>query len=193
MEEASFLRLFLGIPLEQSHQNEINKVQADIGALPAGGRWISPANRHVTQFFIGKLAPEQLPNLIALLKLRLQDESSFELQFRDWYLAPRPREARMIWARFHKHPQFQGLHDRLDKVLRPYFSLPQQRFKPIPHLTMARWPAREFDAQHAIVQFPAYAGPDIQVRELVLWQSILHPEGLRYEPLQRFSLSSEKE
>ena len=151
----------------------------------AGLRWVPPAHWHVTVHFLGAVPEEMLPNLLALMQVGLRDAEAFALPFEGYVLAPKPREARMVWARYGRVAAFRALVQGVQRLCAPVAPLPQApRKSPVPHITLARLrpPAM------GLVLTSGPPPPDLPVRELVLWHSTLQPEGAVYTELGRWPL-----
>ncbi|GAB4422082.1 MAG: hypothetical protein OHK0039_37850 [Bacteroidia bacterium] len=176
------MRLFLGIPLPADTLAALRHWRAGCGE-PRGLRWIPDENLHVTAFFFGEVAEEALPNFLALIHLALRPVSAFDLAFDALVLAPRPREPRMVWARYRRLANFQFLCDRMADHFGQVLPGHQIRHKPVPHITLARLR----DADLASLSLQA-AVPPLPARELVLWSSTLSPDGATYTPVGRYPL-----
>ncbi|MEM6766267.1 MAG: RNA 2',3'-cyclic phosphodiesterase [Bacteroidota bacterium] len=184
MSEELYKRMFLGIPLPEAY---VTSIQAFQNALPPHLeiRLMQKETLHITVAFFGKVHEDMLPNLISLIELCLAQAAPFRLEAEKWTLAPRPKEARMIWLSL----QRSDLYTRLAHTLIQRFDAIQQvqqfRKKPIPHITVARFKAGLIQE---IPGFLAVHLPPIEVSRLVLWESKLLPDGPVYEEVHSFSL-----
>jgi 2'-5' RNA ligase len=150
-------------------------------------RWIPEESWHLTQYFFGAVAEEVLPNLRAAVQLTVKQFRTFELEFESFTLAPPGQAPRMIWARYARHPAFLQLAARIDAVYRPVQPWHQARRSPLPHLTLARLQA----PPERPLPYPEAGGRPgrLPVRELILWESELRPQGAVYTPLDRYLLA----
>lgn len=178
-------RLFLGVPLPF----EVTEAIQDFASYhkPLKGiRWVSPQNLHITTYFLGAVEVEQIENLMELLSVGLENSRAFSLDFQEYCFAPRPRNPRMIWAKYKKHPAFRAIVHQIDKLYTQINPVQQNRKSPIPHITIARLKNfYAFDEIDFSLQFPQTPLP---IREIVLWESILTPKGAIYEEMGRFAI-----
>ena len=178
-------RLFLGIPLPQKEILAIQTFRAPYQDL-AGMRWVALQNLHITAYFFGNVAHEQIDNLISLIHLSLQHFPSFELLFSSYCFAPRPSNPRMIWAQYHKHEQFKKLVGNINQLYQQIQANQNNRKNPSPHITLAR--LKNFQ-QHEAIDFEQNPLPQsLRVKELRLWQSRLSPSGAVYEVIKTFKV-----
>ena len=186
-KSATELRLFLGVALPREMRRNLEAFAMRHAGLP-GIRWTAPENLHLTAFFLGNVAPEMLPNLLSLLQVALRGIAPFELRFSRFRLAPKTRDPHMIWAQFEKQENWLQLVRQIDELYAQIQAQALNRRGPIPHITLARLKPG-FDT--AALEFPPSLRPEsLPIRQLVLWQSLLLPEGTRYRVVQRFDLQA---
>jgi 2'-5' RNA ligase len=194
--------LFIGIPAPESIFSPIQSLRKAWAETP-GIRWVPEENLHITVFFFGNVSAELIPNLIEMVRVSLREFPPFELIFDQFCLAPKPKNPRMIWARYHKAEVFRQLVNRITDLYEQISPKLQQRRSPIPHITVAR--LREVDVGRQL-ELPPNVGvlgelpPNVgdwdgshynvtlPVEELVLWSSDLQPGGAVYEEVARFEL-----
>ncbi len=182
-------RLFLGIPLSQQTFQELLPIyQTYKGSL--GLRWVVPDNYHITVYFMGEVIEESLDNFQTAFVRGFSAYSAFSLTFDSFYLAPRAQEVRMLWVRWKKHPQYTRLVQRADFLytqLAPSYS---HRKNPTPHITIGRFNRIKAREEISLPDFPRLSKLD--VKELVLWQSVRNREGeVQYHEISRIPLLKE--
>lgn len=183
--KSELMRLFLGAALPVAWQQTLNDWVSAQPRLP-GLRWVPAENWHLTVYFFGGIPPEMLENLKGLLTLGLQGSVSFDLPFDGFALAPQPSRARMIWARFQRHPAFQALVDQIHPLFLQIQPNHQMRHKPIPHVTLAR--LRDPAAIEGLGWPSPPAESDFPLQKLTLYQSVLVEGNRCYEPLHQWTL-----
>jgi 2'-5' RNA ligase len=183
MDQVS-LRLFLGIPLPPKVLRLLEAYQATHPAVE-GLVWVRPELLHITQYFFGPVPAEMQENLQSLLSLALKNQAAFLLTFQRMTLAPPGKPARMIWARYQKSKAFKELSEQIHQLYAQVQPEIPYRKNPIPHVTLAR--LRQADNSWAIT-LPSRPLPDFVVKELLLWESSLGPEGPVYTQLARYRL-----
>lgn len=184
-KSADDLRLFLGIAAPEKIKSPIADLKAQNDRLQ-GVRWVPPENLHVTAYFFGNVKEEMLPNLVAMIREGVRDIGSFTLTFRDFYLAPKASQPRMIWTRYHKAEAFRHLVQRITFLYEQIDPHLQTRKSPVPHITIAR--LKNWRERHYVELGVEVNNPDFTVDELVLWRSKLTPKGAVYSEMARFRL-----
>ncbi|MDW3648691.1 MAG: RNA 2',3'-cyclic phosphodiesterase [Bacteroidia bacterium] len=179
-------RLFLGIPISPSIKEELLHFKEAQTAY-TGVKWTAEEKLHITAYFFAEVAEEMLENLKSLLYIALKDQSSFDLEFEKYELAPPRQAARMIWARFKKSERFISLHEEVHALYSQIEKPIQRRKKPIPHITLAR--LKDQAPREREDYTWKYSCKDLSVDKLILWQSSLQPEGSIYEALEEYTLS----
>lgn len=179
-------RLFIGIPVHQHLQEDLQAFAQKQVSTP-DIRWTLVNKLHITLYFFAEVPEEMLPNLVSLLQLAIQEAAPFSLEFDKFVLAPPGQKLpRMIWARYKKEAAFVALHHRIHQAFEKIQEPRQIRKSPIPHITLARLRG---EAQQNTWQLQAYPRERfLQVKELVLWQSLLTPTGSIYKELKVFQL-----
>ncbi|MCB0844906.1 MAG: RNA 2',3'-cyclic phosphodiesterase [Bacteroidetes bacterium] len=178
-------RLFLGVPLSNKITSPMIELGNSLNNLK-GIRWIPEQNLHVTVFFFGNVKAEMIENLISLIQVGLKNIRPFQLEFDQYTLAPRPKDPRMIWARYKKEPAFKELVESMQVLYEQIAPRQQNRKSPIPHITLAR--LKHFDPDTKL-DLQRHLPPQIlKVGEVVLWKSELRPEGADYRVVERFNL-----
>lgn len=177
------VRLFTGFELTAQAREEASRLmELEDTAI----RWTSPQNLHLTSYFFGNWEEEATENLKACISLLIPAQRRFTLELRDVILAPPKQEARMIWARYHRHPDFLHLSKSLAEMFHQFDPDHPFRKNPIPHITLARlqhWPDTQLFS------------PEIKPKnwklacdEMILWRSDQSETGTRYTELGRWSL-----
>ena len=177
-------RLFLGIPLPAFVEQPLRSWQEEQPRLP-GIKWVKPEQWHLTVYFFGGVEAEMMDNLQSLIQLALKDQDAFQLTFQGWTTAPPRKEPRMLWARYQRHPEFDVMAAKLRELYQHIQPDLPSRFKPLPHVTLARLKTPELADE---VCWPEQPLPNFQVKEVVLWESELTPEGPEYQVVRRYGL-----
>ncbi|MEL6671016.1 MAG: RNA 2',3'-cyclic phosphodiesterase [Bacteroidota bacterium] len=177
-------RIFLGIPVSgEIREGLITFIQPYLERT--GFRWVRAENYHITVVFMGDVPEERLTNIKELLRIGLAKVQAFELPFQAYVWAPRPQDSRMIWARYQKVEAFRDLVQQVWSYYEQISPEVQQRKNPIPHITLARFKP---EADRAGMDFPRHPLAGLLVDRLILWESVLGPEGVRYVPLETYAL-----
>lgn len=178
-------KLFIGFPIPPRLTQELKAFQATQN-LEADIRWTPEQNLHITLYFMAIVPEDMIANLHGLLYLFSKETSPFELKFEHYTLAPPGKPARMIWARYKKNEIFTQLHHRIHHLFQQIQVNLQLRKSPIPHITLARIKEVQESMSLRPGSDPVYG--TIQVKKMVLWESIAEPGGVRYKARHTYNL-----
>ncbi len=199
-------RLFCAVHIEANQQIRelLQSIREDLSHEHI--RWVQPHNLHLTLKFFGDTPPgqeEQIKKAIERIPLErskplsadtsipsLPDNAGdtlrpFPIEIRSCGLFGPARVPRVIWLGVEDGGGLKTLYQRLNKVLEPLGLQPDKRDF-TPHLTIGRikqvnHPERlkEVIALHKNTSFGSFV-----IRDMMLYQSILRPEGPQYKCLQ---------
>jgi RNA 2',3'-cyclic 3'-phosphodiesterase len=179
----SFKRLFIGLELPESCKATLEELDPKLPGL----RWLSREQMHLTLSFLGGVAPGQEDALDENL-CRVHVPPFFLPLQEIGFFRARGRPS-VVWIGVGKgHPHLFALHHRVqDAVLRAGLEPDLKPFHP--HVTVARSRGISTQALQPIIR----KNRDrefglIEVREFVLFLSLLAPEGASYFPELRVAL-----
>lgn len=172
------LRLFTGIPLPPHVIQQMHRF-IEFHPTPYGLKWTKTDNLHITTCFIGDTPEDNLPDIKQKIYSVAESQKCFELEFHQFQYFPK-RRPKMIWGRFHQHALYLELTNQLHAVL----GIEKDHKEPIPHVTLARIKAKIDITLRADI----FIVPTVQVKHLILWQSVLAREGPSYYELEKFEL-----
>lgn len=155
--------------------------------LPDGVRWVRPEAAHLTLRFLGEV-PEAKLELARGALTRAASGPTLELRTGGLGAFPSPRRASVLWLGVEGEL---GRLEELERAVAARFeglgsAAPPARFRP--HLTLGRvrrGPGPTREALGAALRLPPPAPAAWPVRELLLVQSELRPDGPRYTTLAR--------
>ena len=177
-------RLFIGIPLPSFFVNTLTEVQSanlHINKI----RWTPSQNLHVTLYFLGNTITSEIAGVIHQLEGVARKMAPFELVFHQYQLAPK-RRPYMIWATFQPNASFVQLAKAIDAV----FNVERNLKDPRAHITLARF---KYLQNPSRLVLPSGANtPEIAVSQMILWASVLKPEGPIYTSLHAFDLGEKR-
>ncbi|MFH1321705.1 MAG: RNA 2',3'-cyclic phosphodiesterase [Bacteroidota bacterium] len=180
-EKIKTKRLFIGIPIPTSLADllfEFSQKQRGIESI----RWVNKENLHITTCFIGNIEVALVDDIISNTKKALAGVKPFSLTFEGLCIKP-AKKPYMIWAKFMQNEHFEDMANNTCRLL-----IPGQRIRknPIPHITMARFKKSfYYDNIDLDIQIEE---DEIEVKKLILWESIQKPGGVEYLLLESFSL-----
>jgi 2'-5' RNA ligase len=185
------MRMFLGIPLASQAAGRLTRLQQRLSGLSDGLRWSRPESRHLTLQFLGNVEERQLACLLVRLaevhsppvRVHVEDVGFFH-------------HANILLARVSPTPELLTLEKRVTAATRLCGFEPENR-PYTPHITLARGKGRHGGRTLAPVQDAlrrAESSGENEIacsftaEELLLYESILSPQGSRYEVRARFPL-----
>ena len=172
---------------------KISEVQSQLQENLTGIRWVAEANLHVTLKFLGSVEDKKVAQIMQALEEALRSVQCFSLLGKGIGVFPNIMRARVLWIGL----QSQGLHriaEGVETALEP-LGFPRERRDFAPHLTLGRWRNPGLQPQKLKEQIERWQGYDFgqsKVDDVVLFQSVLKPNGAVYSPLGVIRLSDQQ-
>lgn len=191
MKEAltAMKRIFIAVKVIPG--SEMLRVFASIKSLlvTENIKWVDPVNIHLTLAFLGDTEEKRIKSLAVLLKEKCSGFKGFEFSLAGTGLFKSYRNPKVIWAGIRSSEQLSGLNDLVNNVLKENgFECEEQQFKP--HLTLGRVRSLR-NAENLKTVIEKYRDSELQkveVKEVILFESILMHTGPLYKPLGKFPL-----
>jgi len=190
------VRLFLAISLPEKVKSRLAALQEELAQSRADVRWVRPEGIHLTLKFFGNVPESMIERLAEETRRVIQKERPGVIRLGLKGLGAFPggrKPPRVVWA---------GLEGdliplaKLQRALEEAFTklgFEAEKRAFVPHVTLGRVksPRRVEKLRQALSsrQEEEFFPPEeIEIKELVLYQSILKPSGAVYIPLRRFPL-----
>lgn len=186
------LRAFIAIDLPETLRSQISRIQQDLRATGADVRWVETQNLHLTLKFIGSIEEADQEKLVAAVNGALQPFPPFVFHLEGLGVFPRLENPRVVWL---------GVSDGSQKLERIAAAVekacmelglagPDHPFTP--HLTIGRIHSnkRLEGLIYCLQRSPMRTPLLVQVRQLLLLQSTLQPQGPVYTPLAELPLGA---
>jgi 2'-5' RNA ligase len=186
------IRAFIAVDLDDPVIEKICNVVEILKSRITEIRWLRKENLHLTLKFLGNIAESQVEPIAAALRHPLGLFSPCTISAKGLGVFPDFRRPKILWVGL-TGDQLVQLAAEIESALMPLGFTPENRVF-TPHLTIARWregsrPAKnlrqEIDSLNDF-EFGACA-----VRQIVLFQSVLKPEGASYSELRTIQLGAE--
>ena len=183
------IRAFVAVDLEPQTVQKIAEAIAQLRPRMPGIRWLPPANFHLTLKFLGDIDEAKVAPIAAALERDLYPFSCFTINAKGLGVFPDLKRPRILWVGL-VGGELNALASRVEKALVPFgFSAERRAFTP--HLTVGRW--RDFNGSWKDLgdEVEKWRGHDFgrsNVDEVILFQSVLKPEGAVYRPLKVVAL-----
>ena len=185
------MRLFVAADLPAGVRARLAEIQERLrrAALPV--RWVRPEGIHLTFRFLGEVPATRRTEIEGALRGPARDGAPFRLQAAGLGLFPESGAPRVLWIGVGGDLEPVGALQRaIEAAIEPLGFAPEKR--PFhPHLTLGRvkGPGRG-DWRNDLRGLSSGDAGGFEVREYVLFESRLGPEGAVYAALARFPLGA---
>ncbi len=180
------VRAFLAIELPDALRPGLALVQGELNKSRAEVRWVPPGNIHLTLKFFGNVPEDEIDSLALAAREAAAAEEPFQLRVTVAGAFPSPKAPRVVWLGLEGDLlPLTHLYSRLEKAFATLGYLPEGRaFNP--HLTLGRVksPVNRARLAEMLAKLPPVDWPPFTVKELILFQSVLSPQGSKYTPLK---------
>ena len=153
-------------------------------------KWTDNSNFHITIVFLGDTPDNRVKEIELILQELSRGFGEFELLIRGSGVFKSLVDPRVLWTGTGPSDRINDLNKIISEKLRETgTNLEERSFRP--HLTLGRV-RRINDLTKLKVLLDEFRDKDIQrvkVSEIILYESILRPEGPFYKPIGRYSLS----
>ena len=179
-------RLFIAVPVSEQIRDALSRhLNTQCRGKPIPGRPAKPESWHFTLKFLGNVGSAQCDSLIQAVK-KVRFDPSFEVEFGALGAFPRATKATVMWIGLEKGgEQLSRLATAIDDAASSVGFAPENRSYH-PHLTLSR--IRPPQSIGPLLTQVTPLGMEMQVDEVVLYQSHLSSEGARYQAIERFAL-----
>jgi 2'-5' RNA ligase len=188
-------RIFTAITLPGEIVSGLDSLEASFrrkleAAFNSGSvKWINPQNIHLTLKFYGSVEMRFVKLLGEMLDSVCSRSPRFELSVAGVGAFPDGRRPRVIWAGLNGDINLlRRLQQNVeDGSKRLGFKREDREFRP--HLTIARVKSGRLDLSELIKEYEHWECGKFMAEEVVLFRSVLKPEGAEYLVLSRHGLS----
>lgn len=183
-------RLFLAIPISPEQQLISQRSFLMSNLSEERINWVKEENMHLTLKFIGKTSAKQIPELVKAVSRSIKEFNSFRIVLERIGIFGSNYQARVVWVGIQENNLLRdlqrGILKEFDKI---GFSSDRQNF--VPHFTLGRIKKIQHKDHFKRVMERTEKGfiQEVKVDSLVLFESVLTPEGPIYKTIKRFELS----
>ncbi|MBN1489061.1 MAG: RNA 2',3'-cyclic phosphodiesterase [Phycisphaerae bacterium] len=184
------MRCFVAIELSDGIQQRLSGLQQRQSSLDRAIRWALPEQIHLTLKFLGEVPDATVPALCATMADVASQHAPLTLAVRGAGCFPPSGAPRIFWAGIEESS---GMLARLRDACEAAFEthgFAREKRKFMPHLTIGR-----VKDPRAAAKVRAAAGAEADfdageqaVREIILFESTLLPQGARYSAVARATL-----
>lgn len=152
--------------------------------------WVQPENIHITLYFFGDTEDEKISIIDKILSHVTENFSSEVILIEKLGYFGASYQPKVLWAGVSDNGWFlNAFRQTMDQLKTIGYVADRDEF--VPHLTLGRIKrlhnVNHF--HHSLQQLSAKVHFEVALRELVLYQSILKPQGPVYIPLKRYTLN----
>ncbi len=187
------LRTFVAIDLPFAIQEALDRFEKELQKAHAPVTWVKPERIHLTLKFLGDVAPDRIAEIQKSLERVAGSSPPFRLQPSGCGAFPSVKQMRVVWVGLREDGGGLNALQRAveEAMVQLGFKREERPFRP--HLTLGRVKGRQHlrSLQELLVDRQNFEAEAFDVTELILYKSELRPEGARYTPLFRKTLSGE--
>jgi 2'-5' RNA ligase len=179
------MRTFLAVEVPENTRKVIyNFIRTEAKKeLPV--KWVQLDNMHITLKFLGEIDDKKRAEIRPVITEVCRQHPPFTIEMGNFGCFPNARNPRVIWfGTKHGGEELSAIAVELEKELARFGFEEEKRFHP--HLTVGR--VKKSCNVEDILAKPLSTEP-FNVSSLVLFKSVLRPEGPIYTALEEFSLS----
>ncbi|HET7393063.1 MAG TPA: RNA 2',3'-cyclic phosphodiesterase [Candidatus Binatia bacterium] len=186
------IRAFIGVQIASEVRARISQAIAQLAAEISGIRWVREENFHFTLKFLGLVEEPQIEPIGNALAQAIHPFRRFTISAKCLGVFPDIKRARILWVGLEGN-DMAALAKSVESVLEPV-GFPRENRIFRPHLTVGRWRHPMESQQELGGTFKRWKNVEFgesAVDEVVLFQSVLKPDGAVYRPLKAVPLAKD--
>jgi 2'-5' RNA ligase len=183
------MRTFIAVELPEQIKKQIEVLQAPLKKTNAFVSWVKPGNIHITLKFLGEVPEEKIEEVFSATELALKGAKRFKMNLKGMGAFPDLRRPRVIWVGAGKgEEELSGMAARIEDELKK-IGYPKEKRKFSAHFTVGRVKSpKNIEKLMELVKSTDFETEDIEVSEVAVMRSQLHPAGAIYTPLKKMPL-----
>lgn len=153
-------------------------------------RWSKPENLHITLQFLADVKSEHIDTMIHQVQKALAETAKpFTIMLRSIHLYPDPHRPRVLVVDIAPQEVLANLSALIGKAIQEAgHEIETRPFRA--HMTIGRIKTAQINTLNFLADAPPPLVGQINVSEVVLFQSEAHPDGSKYIPLHRIPLTA---
>ena len=182
-------RIFIALKIEPD--TIFTGILQSLKSLAAGEKitWVDPGNIHLTLTFLGDTEEDRIKIAGLMLKRECSGFGEFNIRLKGAGFFKNSRDPKVIWIGVADSEMLIRLYEKILSGLKDTgFRIEERPFRP--HITLGRIRfLKNPEILNSVID--KYGEAEIQevnVEEVILYESILRPVGPIYKPVGRFSL-----
>jgi RNA 2',3'-cyclic 3'-phosphodiesterase len=183
------MRCFVAVNIADPIKQRLADLQKQLQRVGPGVRWVSVASQHITLKFLGEIATPAVQAVEQACREAAGSSRRMELRICRLGAFPSLQQPRVFWTGIQEEgQQLSALAARLESLLLPLgFEAEKRSWSP--HITLGRVKdafALKLLTDYIRIESPAFDAGSFIAEQMILYQSVLRPEGALYTPLKRF-------
>ncbi len=182
-------RLFLAIKINASSKFQTVFKQLKDCLLHEQIRWVNSENLHLTLRFLGNTSIDRIEGITKAITKAIANEKEFSFEIQNLGVFGSNYNPKVIWFKVFDDDILGKLETKISTELDSEgFIKDRQNF--VPHLTIARLKKLKDKSlfNNIIEKYKDIQIQNTDVKELILYESILHKKGAEYKIIQKFNL-----
>ncbi len=191
------MRAFIALELSPQLRESLSSLMKDLkGPRGIKGKWVPPENIHLTLRFLGEIREEQVEAIGKLIEDVARDSKPFSLSLEGLGAFPSSFRPRVLWVGVKKGLELlEKMYNQLEEGLFKLGFPPNDKaFKP--HLTLARFKNPDLEVRRrvhaACKEMEDRPWGEMEVKSIILYESVLSPQGARYRKIKEVPLNGSK-
>jgi len=183
------MRCFIAIDIPDTLRENLANSLEILHKRLSSAKWVAPQNYHISLSFLGEINDESLNRLRKIIQTAVGGISHFTINIKGTGVFGKIESPRVLWAGVEYCEPLLLLQSNLTVLLNEN-SFPVEDRKYSPHLTLARFsrPERSQYLGEWLDKFKYYNFGKVEVKAILLMQSILQSRGPIYHMVESFDL-----
>ena len=186
------IRAFIAVQIAPKTLQRILEAIGQLKLRVPDIRWIPPSNLHVTLKFLGDIDAAKVDPIAQALQRNLHPFSRFIISAKGLGVFPDVKRPRVLWVGLHGN-RLAALASTVETALQ-LLGFPPEKRGFTPHLTVGRW--RQSDKSptklgEELGKWQSQEFGETEVRDVILFQSLLKSDGAIHRPLKNVALCDE--
>jgi len=184
------MRTFIAIELPEEIKIQIERLQAPLKRTDAFVSWVKPKNIHVTLKFLGEVPEEKINEVFSATQKALEGAKRFSMSLKGTGAFPNLRKPRVIWIGTGSgEEELSHMAKRIEEEMEK-IGFPKEKRRFSAHFTIGRVKSpKNIEKLMELVESSDFQTEKIEVNEVVVMKSQLHPAGAIYTPLKKVPLT----
>jgi 2'-5' RNA ligase len=187
----SRLRTFIAVDPGKTIRDRLVALQTELARAGSEMKWTERENLHVTLLFLGEVDIRETNDVCRAVMEGSRGIKPFSMTVESVGCFPNARRPRTVWAGLSDGAaEMTALHDALETPLLELHCYRREGRPFTPHITLGRVKGERADDQLTaeLPKFADWQGGTVDVREVLVMSSELHPSGPTYTVLGRTKL-----